>query len=83
MNGKQLYLCLMVFQSKSGESPFRFMHAAITSSEEEAKRVAIDEAWRAKPGCANSAPSDFWVYSFRRTILEQAAVEILGWKLPT
>jgi len=82
MNGKQLYLCMMIFQSKSGESPFKFMHAVIASSEEEAKRISIDEAWRAQPDYANSAPSDLWVYSFRHSILEQAAVEILGWKPP-
>ncbi len=82
MNGKQLYLCLMIFQNKSGESPFRFMHAAITSSEEEAKRISIDEARRAQPEYVNSAPSELWVYSSRHSILEQAAVEILGWKPP-
>ncbi len=37
MNEKQVYLCLLTFESRSGREPFKFMDASIATSEEEAK----------------------------------------------
>lgn len=82
MNGKQLYLCLLEFKTQPGDERVRLMTASVSSSEEEAKQKAIDEAKIERPDHAH-LPIEISAYSFKRSILEQAATEILGWKPPT
>lgn len=81
MNGKQLYLCLIEFKGPLDNERHRFMTAAIASSEEEAKQIAIDEARSEYPEHA-PLPLEISAYSFRRSLLERAATEVLGWKPP-
>ena len=83
MNEKQVYLCLLTFESISGREPFKFMDASIATSEEEAKQLAINQAWIESPEYLNVQPSEVWAYSFKRSAIEQAAREVLGWKAPS
>ncbi|HEX8495453.1 MAG TPA: hypothetical protein VF658_21760 [Pyrinomonadaceae bacterium] len=83
MSEKQLYLCLLEIKSQDKSAKrVRLFTASVSSSEAEAKQKAIDEARLTHPDHAH-LPIEISAYSFKRSILEQAATEILGWKPPT
>lgn len=80
---KNLYLCLVVMlESPTAEPPFKFMCAPIASSESEAKEIAIAEARAERPDLSHLM-IEINAYSFKRTALERAATEILGWTPPS
>lgn len=82
-SGREFYLCLVSSKCLEGQTPaFKFMDASIVSSEREAKEVATERARLAYPQHAD-LEVDVTAYSFRHSILEQAATEILGWRPPT
>lgn len=81
MSDRQLYICLIAFLEQDGKAAFKYMAAPIASSEEDARHAAIAEARSEHPEYA-PLPIEINSYSFKRSAIERAAREVLGWTPP-
>ena len=82
MGQQKLYFCTVVFWNAESEKFFNFVSTAIAECEELAHRRALRLAENYSRDKEKWTAIGVTVWPVKREVIEQAAVEVLGWNRP-